>query len=91
MDIHFKDGTKSAVAHMGDINCDGNFYLFLGDAFQNKPLLEKLKSAKISSVAITYTNSENGKLTDTVEEFSFSDEQAKIFVQGLNCLSNIKK
>lgn len=88
MDIHFTDGTKLSVKHMGNMNCEGNYALFLGEVFQNQNILDKLKKTKVKKMAITYSDMVDGKLVLKTEEFSLSGDQSEKFNKTLNCITS---
>lgn len=90
MDITFTDGIKTSLKHMADLDCRGNFSVFLGEVFQNNDQLKMLETKKVKKLSITYSDTKDGKLVDTVQDFIFTDDQAKLFMQTMTCISYAK-
>ncbi|KGO94869.1 hypothetical protein [Flavobacterium subsaxonicum] len=88
MSIEFTDGTKLAVKHMGDLNCNGNFSCFLGEQVGTDKELEILKTKKIKKVSIEYTDTENGNVKKFTKEYTLSADQTEKINKIIKCLTN---
>lgn len=88
MVVEFADGAKFTINHMDDLNCKGNFALFLGEKLGTGKELNTFKTKKIKSVSIEYTSSKDGAISKYSESSVFTDAQADTFMKTVQCLSN---
>lgn len=87
--IEFTDASRVTVTHMGDLNCKGNFALFLAEDIGNIKELELLKTKNIKKVTLEYTDSNSGNIIKNTKEFIFGAAQADKFKKIVQCLSNL--
>ncbi|MFL9843404.1 hypothetical protein [Flavobacterium rhizosphaerae] len=89
MNVEFTDGTKITVTHMGKLNCEGNFSLFLGESVGTDKELELFKTKTIKKISIEYSKSENGSLVNYSRDSDFTADKAEKMRNIIKCLSNI--
>lgn len=87
MTVEFTDKTKMTIAHMGDLNCKGNFSLFLGEVLENEDKLNLFKTKKIAKTSIAYSNSVDGKIVVMNEDNVYTDAEAEKIRKTINCLN----
>lgn len=87
MTVEFTDKTNITIAHMGDLNCKGNFSLFLGELLENEDKLILFKTKKIAKTSIEYSNSVDGKIVVISEENVYTDTEADKIRKTINCLN----
>jgi hypothetical protein len=76
--IIFDNGSSLSLANMNDFNCDGSSTLYFGGGLGRKDEFNLLVSHKIASMTV-WTR-------DAYMKKNFSEEQAAIFSETLNCL-----
>lgn len=89
MTITFTDGTSLNINHMGTLNCEGNFSVFLGEAMQNSSSLEKLTTKQIKKISIEYTSTEGGVIKKYSKESVVDAATGAKLMQTAQCLSNL--
>jgi len=79
VNILFRDGSKLELSNDGKFNCDAKFTIYFGGIFQKKKELNELKTKEIETMRVWTTKSYVQK--------DFSNEQSKILMTTLKCLS----
>lgn len=87
MTVEFTDKTKTTLNHMSDLNCEGNFSLFLGLNAETSEKLNLLKAKKISKTTIEYSDSVDGKIVIVAEDNVYTDAEAEKIRKTINCLN----
>lgn len=86
--LDFTDGTSRSLTHMNDIDCGGNFNVYLGKSLGNTADLEALKTKKIKKIAIQYTDTKDDAIVKYFEDHVVSDSEATLIQRTINCLTN---
>ncbi|WP_159799046.1 hypothetical protein [Flavobacterium sp. MK4S-17] len=89
MNIVFADGTTAGLTHMKELDCEGNFVVFLGKDLGNAASLDKIRTKKIKKLTIDFTETKNGKLATDTQEFVFTDAEASLFINTVKCITDM--
>ena len=81
--ILFRDGSKLELSNDDKFNCDAEFTLYFGGVFGKKKQLNELTTKEIETMRVWTSGGAVQK--------NFSNEQSKILMNTLKCLSQIKK
>lgn len=80
MNVLFRDGTRLELTNDGDFNCNANYVQYFGGVFGKKKEIEMFKNKEIETIRVWTSKG-------YVEE-NLTDEQSKIFMNSMRCLSN---